>query len=137
MRLTRYSDYAVRVLLYLGAQPDRLCSIGEIAKAHEISQNHLMKVVSDLAAAGYVQTSRGRGGGIRLARPADTIMIGQVLRHTEGEVDLVGCKDCRLAGACRLPGPLDKALAAFFAVLDEYSLADVLGPGALARLGLV
>ncbi|HTQ70336.1 MAG TPA: Rrf2 family transcriptional regulator, partial [Acidocella sp.] len=91
MRLTRFTDYAVRVMLYLAAHEDRLCSIAEIAKSYGISQNHLMKVVSDLAGAGYVQSLRGRGGGIRLARAATDINIGQMVRHTEGKVDLVGC----------------------------------------------
>jgi Rrf2 family nitric oxide-sensitive transcriptional repressor len=126
LRLTRFSDYAIRVMLYLAAHTDRLCSIAEIAKAYDISQNHLMKVVSDLAASGYVQSLRGRGGGIRLARPAPEINIGRLIRHTEGEIDLVGCATCALKGACQLPGPLDLALEAFFAVLERYTLAQVL-----------
>jgi Rrf2 family nitric oxide-sensitive transcriptional repressor len=137
MRLTRFSDYAVRVMLYLATHPDRLCSIGEIAKAYDISQNHLMKVVSDLAAHGYVEALRGRNGGLRLARPAPDINIGRLIRHTEGEIDLVGCSECKLNGACSLPDPLDQALAAFFAVLERYTLADVMGDKAerlLARL---
>src|SRR5262245_28837799 len=73
MRLTRYTDYAMRTLLYLGARPDRLCSIAEVAGAYGVSQNHLMKVVNDLANAGYVESTRGRGGGIRLGRPAEAI----------------------------------------------------------------
>ena len=127
MRLTRFSDYAVRVMLYLAAHTDRLCAIGEIAKAYEISQNHLMKVVSDLAANGYIEALRGRNGGLRLAHPAPDINIGRLIRHTEGEIDLVGCAQCKLMGACRLPDPLDQALNAFFAVLERYTLADVLG----------
>lgn len=126
MRLSRYSDYAVRVLLYLASHPDRLCSIAEIARAYEISQNHLMKVVSDLAVEGYVQALRGRHGGLRLGRPAQEINIGRLIRHTEGEIDLVGCADCKLAGACRLPDPLGQALSAFFEVLERYSLCDVM-----------
>lgn len=128
MRLTRFSDYGVRVMLYLAAHTDRLCSIAEIAKAYNISQNHLMKVVSDLAGNGYVQAQRGRHGGLRLARPAQDINIGKLIRHTEGEIDLVGCAECKLAGACQLPDPLDLALEAFFAVLERYTLSDVLGP---------
>ena len=128
MRLTRFSDYAVRVMLYLATHTDRLCSISEIAKAYDISQNHLMKVVSDLAAHGYIQAQRGRNGGIRLARAAGEINIGRLIRHTEGEIDLVGCGTCKLAGACQLPGPLDLALDAFFAVLERYTLSDVMGP---------
>jgi Rrf2 family nitric oxide-sensitive transcriptional repressor len=134
LRLTRFSDYAVRVMLFLAAQPDRLCSIAEIAKAYDISQNHLMKVVSDLAGNGYIQSLRGRSGGIRLARPAGEINIGKLIRHTEGQIDLVGCAECKLAGACHLPGPLDLALEAFFTVLERYSLADALGAGGGARL---
>jgi Rrf2 family nitric oxide-sensitive transcriptional repressor len=80
-------------MLYLATHPDRLCSIGEIAKAYDISQNHLMKVVSDLAAHGYVEALRGRNGGLRLARPAPDINIGRLIRHTEGEIDLVGCSN--------------------------------------------
>lgn len=138
MRLTRYSDFAVRVMLYLAGHEDRQCSIAEIAQAYDISQNHLMKVVSDLAANGYIQSARGRGGGIRLARPAAEINIGQMIRHTEGAIDLVGCQECRLNGTCLLPGPLHLALEAFFGVLDRYSLADVLddkGRRFLASLG--
>jgi Rrf2 family nitric oxide-sensitive transcriptional repressor len=134
MRLTRFSDYAVRVMLYLAAHPDRLCSIGEIAKAYDISQNHLMKVVSDLASNGYIQSLRGRTGGIRLAAPPPEINIGKLIRHTEGQIDLVGCADCKLRGACALPGPLDLALAAFFSVLENYSLADVMGDKDSAKL---
>ena len=126
MRLTRYSDYAMRVLLYLGRQPDRLCSIAEIAKAYGISQNHLMKVVSDLVSAGYLASVRGRSGGVRLARPANQINLGALIRHTEDDFDLVGCGRCIIAPACGLTLMLDEALAAFLAVLDRYSLADVL-----------
>lgn len=126
MRLTRYSDYAMRVLLYLGRQPERLCSIAEIAKAYGISQNHLMKVINDLVRAGYLESVRGRKGGVRLARPAGEIGIGAVLRHTEQDFDLVGCGVCVIAPACGLTSVLDEAVAAFLAVLDRYTLADVL-----------
>ena len=126
MRLTRYSDYAMRVMLYLGRQPDRLCSIAEIAKAYGISQNHLMKVTNDLVNAGYLTSVRGRGGGIRLARPAAQINVGAIIRHTEDDFDLVGCGGCIIAPACGLTSVLDEALAAFLTVLDGYSLADIL-----------
>jgi len=126
MRLTRYTDYAMRVLLYLGARPDELSSIGEIARAYGISQNHLMKVVNDLARAGYVATVRGRSGGIRLARAAGDINVGEVVRHTEEGFELVDCGSCVIAPACGLTGVLGEALAAFMAVLDRYSLADLL-----------
>jgi Rrf2 family nitric oxide-sensitive transcriptional repressor len=126
MRLTRYTDYAMRVLLYLGAQPEKVCSIGEIARAYGISQNHLMKVAHDLGKAGYVEGVRGRSGGIRLARPAEKINVGAVVRGSEEGFELVECGSCVIAPACRLSGVLDEALAAFMAVLDRYTLADLL-----------
>jgi Rrf2 family nitric oxide-sensitive transcriptional repressor len=126
MRLTRYTDYAIRVLLYLGAQPGKLSSISEIARAYGISQNHLMKVVHDLGKAGYVEGVRGRFGGIRLARPADKINVGTVVRLTEEGFELVECGTCVIAPACGLTGALDEALKAFMAVLDGYTLADLL-----------
>ncbi|TAJ32283.1 MAG: Rrf2 family transcriptional regulator [Reyranella sp.] len=135
MRLTRYTDYAMRVLLYLGAQPDRVCSIGEIAKAYGISQNHLMKVAHDLGKAGYVEGVRGRSGGIRLAKPADRINVGAVVRQTEEGFELVECGSCLIAPACGLTGVLAEALAAFMTVLDRYTLADLLKKrGKLLRL---
>lgn len=127
MRQTRYSDYAMRVLLYLGARPDRLCSIAEIARAYGISQNHLMKVVHNLVKAGYVASERGRFGGIRLGRPAPDINVGEVIRYTEDGFDLVDCGSCLIAPACGLTGALHEALAAFMAVLDGYTLETLLG----------
>jgi len=135
MRLTRYTDYAMRVLLYLGARPDRLCSIAEIAGAYRISQNHLMKVVNDLGRAGYVASVRGRAGGVRLAHDPADINIGAVVRHTEDGFDLVDCGGCVIAPACGLTSALGEALAAFLAVLDGYTLADLLTKRAdMARL---
>lgn len=126
MRLTRYTDYAMRVLLYLGSQPDdRLSSIGDISRGYGISQNHLMKVVNDLVNAGYVESVRGRFGGIRLARAPETINIGQVMRHTEDSFDLVDCGSCVIAPACGLTGVLHEAMAAFMDVLDRYTVADL------------
>ncbi|CAN5486081.1 nitric oxide-sensing transcriptional repressor NsrR [soil metagenome] len=126
MRLTRYTDYAMRVLLHLAARDDGLSSIGEIATLYRISQNHLMKVVQDLGKAGFVRTVRGRGGGIALARPADQIVVGQVVRQTEEGFQLVDCSTCVIAPACSLPRVLNEATAAFIAVLDKYSLEDLL-----------
>ncbi len=126
MRLTRYTDYAMRVLLYLGRQPDKLASIAEVARAYRISQNHLMKVVNDLVNAGYLESVRGRNGGIRLARPPVEINVGALVRHTEDDFDLVNCGSCLIAPACGLTSVLDEALLAFLNVLDSYSLADVL-----------
>ena len=89
MRLTRYTDYAMRVLLYLGTHPDKICSIAEIARTYGVSQNHLMKVVNDLANAGYITSLRGRSGGLKLGRPAEAINIGEVIRHTEEGFELL------------------------------------------------
>lgn len=126
MKLTLFADYSMRVLLYLGARPDRLCSIGEVAQAYGISQNHLMKVVNQLARSGDVESVRGRSGGIRLGRPPEEINIGALIRQTEDGFDLVDCGGCVVAPACGLTGVLKEALGAFLAVLDRYTLADLL-----------
>ncbi len=126
MKLTRYTDYAMRVLMHLGTRDDGLASIAEIARAYSISQNHLMKVVQDLGHVGFVETVRGRNGGIRLGRKPEEINLGALVRHTEGGFDLVDCGHCRIAPACRLTGVLAEATRAFLAVLDRYTLADLL-----------
>jgi Rrf2 family nitric oxide-sensitive transcriptional repressor len=126
MRLTTYTDYSMRVLLYLAARPSRMCSISEISRAYGISQNHLMKVVHGLGKLGYVASARGRTGGIRLALAAEEISIGAVVRQTEDSFDLVDCQRCVISSACGFSGALDEALAAFMAVLDRYTLADLL-----------
>lgn len=126
MRLTRYSDFAMRILLYLAARPDRVCSISEIAGAYGISQNHLMKVAHDLGKAGYVAAARGRAGGLRLGMSAADIRVGELIRHTEDDFDLVDCPNCILSGGCGLSSVLDEAMAAFMAVLDRYTLADLI-----------
>lgn len=132
MRLTRHTDYAIRVLLYLGSQPDRLCSIAEIARAHAISQSHLMKVVSALVRTGYVASVRGRFGGIRLGRSPGEIRIGPVIRATEDRFDLVDCSRCIVAPPCCLADLLQEALAAFMTVLDDHSLIDLMEGESLA-----
>lgn len=142
MRLTRHTDYALRVLLYLGARPDQLCSIADMARAYRISQNHLVKVVHQLGKAGYVAGVRGRYGGIRLARPADQINVGAVIRASETQygaegLALLDCPHCLIAPACGLTGVVDAALAAFFAVLDRYTLADLLGARTDALLAIL
>lgn len=136
MKLTRYTDYALRVLMHLAGRPERLCSIGEIAGAYRISENHLMKVVHDLGQRGFLTTVRGRGGGIRLARPAEAISVGEVVRATEDDCPLVDCTGCALAQApgCRLTGALAQARQAFFTVLDGYSIAEVARRPELAAL---
>lgn len=125
MRLSRHTDYALRVLIHLAAHPDRLASIAEIARVYKISENHLMKVVNLLGRAGFVRTVRGRGGGIALGRPANEIIIGAVIRHSEPDLNLADCGTCLIAPACGLTGALGEALGAFLAVLDRYTLADV------------
>jgi Rrf2 family transcriptional regulator, nitric oxide-sensitive transcriptional repressor len=135
MRLTLYTDYALRVLLYLGTREGELCAISEIAKAYGISQNHLMKIVHDLGKAGYLKSVRGRFGGVELARPAADISVGEVVRRTEEGFELVDCGSCVIAPACGLTGVLAEALTAFMAVLDGYTLADLLAKReALGRL---
>jgi len=130
MRLSSFSDYSLRVLMYLGVQCDRLATIAEIAGVYGISQNHLMKVVHQLGRQGYIETVRGKGGGIRLGKPAAEIPLGELIRQTEGDWALVECfstgTQCQIHGACRLPPILDEALAAMFGVLDSYTLADLL-----------
>lgn len=131
MQLTTFSDYALRVLVYLGLQQDRLATIAEIAHAYKISENHLMKVVHHLAQQGYVETLRGKGGGLRLAHPPEQIGIGRVIRSTEGETSLLECLDaqqiiCCIQPSCRLMGILQEASTAMFAVFDKYTLADLL-----------
>lgn len=125
MRLTRYTDYALRTLIHLTAYNDRLCPIAEISRAYGISQNHLMKVANDLSRAGYVEAVRGRAGGLRLARPAREINVGEVVRHTEEGFDLVDCANCLIAPACGLTGAIGEALTAFLVVLDGYTLDDL------------
>ncbi len=131
MRLTTFSDYSFRVLIYLGAAPDGLATIEQISAAYGISANHLMKVVHRLAQLGYIETVRGKGGGMRLARPPAAINVGEVLRATEDGFALVECMDsreadCRIASACVLKRALGEALAAFLQALDRYTLADLL-----------
>lgn len=127
MRLTRFTDYSLRVLAYLGAHPERTCSIAEIAHAYDISQNHLMKVVHGLRQQGFVKSVRGRSGGVRLARPAGEINVGDLVRRTEDDFRLVDCSECVIAPGCGLIGTLRQALGAFMTVLDNYTLADMVG----------
>ena len=128
MKLTLFTDYSIRVLLYLGARPERLCSIGEVAQAYGVSQNHLMKVVNRLAREGYVESARGRSGGIRLGRAPEEINLGALVRATEDGFELVDCGGCVVAPACGVTGVLGEALAAFLGVLDRYTLAEMLTP---------
>ncbi|MFK3690859.1 Rrf2 family transcriptional regulator [Agrobacterium tumefaciens] len=124
MKLSLYSDYAMRVMIHLAAKDEKV-SIREVADIYDISQNHLMKVVQDLSGAGFIEAVRGRNGGIRLSKPADQINLGTILRHTEKLTDLFVCDGCIIAPACGLPVVLREATAAFVAVFDRYTLADV------------
>nr|WP_106779693.1 Rrf2 family transcriptional regulator [Lysinibacillus timonensis] len=132
MRLTLYTDYSLRVLLYLGIKgPERLSTIKEIADNYHISKNHLMKVTYDLGQLGFIETIRGRGGGIRLAKDPKDINIGEVVRNTEEDFHLVECFNsennlCRISPACQLKNALGEALKAYLQVLDQYTLADFL-----------
>ncbi len=130
MRLSTFSDYSLRVLMYLGVQPDRLATIAEIAAGHGISESHLMKVVHQLGRCGLIETVRGKGGGMRLALAPQNIALGDVIRQTESDFALVECfganAGCRIQGACHLNAILDEALNALFLVLDGYTLADLL-----------
>src|SRR5574343_774394 len=130
MRLSTFSDYSLRVLMYLGAQPDRLATIAEIAAGHGISEAHLMKVVHRLGRGGFIETVRGKGGGMRLALAAKDIGLGDVIRHTESDFTLVDCfadnATCRIQKACCLNAILNQAVKAMFLVLDGYTLADLL-----------
>jgi Rrf2 family nitric oxide-sensitive transcriptional repressor len=131
MKLTSFSDYSLRVLIYLAVRDDSLATIGEIAEAYDISHNHLMKVVHHLGTLGYLETVRGKGGGVRLAMAPEDINIGTLMRETENTTALVECfdpdgSDCAIEPACALRGIMHQALAGFFAVLDGYTLADAL-----------
>lgn len=132
MRLTQWTDYALRVLMYCAAQQERASAptIAEIATAHGISRSHLMKIVMKLSALGWLETTRGRGGGLRLMKPAAEISVGQVVRQMEEDFRMVECFDlatnvCRLEPQCRLKGALQQALKAYMAVLDGFHLSDL------------
>lgn len=130
MRLTTFSDYTLRVLMYLALEPDRLATIPEIAAAYGISENHLMKVVHQLGRAGVVEAIRGRGGGVRLAHAPEDIRLGEIVRASEGSAPIVECfapetNACRIAPVCRLAKILAEAFDALYDTLDGYTLADL------------
>ena len=141
MRLTVYTDYSLRVLMFLAIKGDELATIAEIAKAYAISKNHLMKVAHQLGLAGYVETVRGKGGGLRLAREPQDIVLGEVVRRTEPEMALVPCFDpadvsCAIFSGCVLRGVLSEARGAFLATLDRHTLADLVRPRASLQKSL-
>lgn len=122
MRLTRHTDYALRILLQAAAEPERRLSIAAVAEAQGIARNHAMKVVNELAGAGLLATVRGRGGGFTLGRPADEIIIGEVVRLTEPDLRPADCENCALAESCGLRSMLGDAVRAFLAELDRHTL---------------
>ena len=129
MRLNNFSDLSLRVLLFAAAHRDRLFTIEELASVYSASKGHLMKVVNLLTREGYLVSQRGRAGGLRLGREPEEINLGEVILKTENDFCLVECmrpnNTCILSEKCKLVGPLDKALAAFHAVMGSYTLADV------------
>ncbi|PRH83159.1 RrF2 family transcriptional regulator [Arenimonas caeni] len=131
MKLTDYTDYTLRVLIYLGLHQDELVTIQQVADGYRISKNHLMKIVNQLSQSGVVAATRGRNGGVRLALPPERINIGAIVRATEADFRIVECFDqvnnqCVLSPACRLRAAMHEALEAFFRVLDGLTLADVI-----------
>ena len=138
MRLTVYTDYALRLLMYLALRDDGLATIADVADSYNISKNHLMKVAHQLGVGGYIETVRGRGGGLRLAIPAEEIGLGEVVRRTEPDMALVPCfkpidASCAIRSCCALKDALDKARQAFVEVLDGYTLNDLVRPRASLR----
>ncbi|MGH7933335.1 MAG: RrF2 family transcriptional regulator [Candidatus Binataceae bacterium] len=130
MQLTFYTDYSLRVLMYLALQRGRLVHISDIADRYAISRNHLVKVVHNLARGGYIKSYRGKGGGIELARDPELINVGEVVRYTEGPLQPVECFDfknnrCVISGACGLADVVEEACESFFATLDRNTLADL------------
>ena len=135
MRLTQWTDYSLRMLMYCAIHQERQRppTVGEIAEVHGISRSHLTKIAMTLAAAGLLETTRGRGGGLRLLKPADQIGVGEVVRMTETDFDQVECFDadsnsCRIVSNCRLKNVLVDAVTAYLGVLDRYTVADLIRP---------
>lgn len=131
MRLTRFSDNALRCLMFLGHSDREISTVGEVARRMSMSEDHLLKVVKRLSQLGYVKTIRGRKGGLRLARSPEDINIAEVLRATEDNVAVVPCFDsnhegCSISSVCQLAPAVELALAAFFATLQRYTLADLI-----------
>ncbi|AZR40624.1 MULTISPECIES: RrF2 family transcriptional regulator [Marinobacter] len=130
MHITRYTDYSLRVLIYLALQQERLVTIQQIADSYDISKNHLMKVVHQLTLKGYIESVRGKNGGLRLHRRPEDINIGVLVRETEQDMNLVECfssdNQCCITPVCGLKNILAEALRAFLNTLDQYTLADIL-----------
>ena len=139
MRLTAFTDYSLRMLMFVGATPDGRATIAQVAQAFGISEHHLVKVAHFLGRNGILANTRGRNGGLRLARPANEINLGRLVRLTEGRDLPAECFDprtntCRLAGGCRLQDLLQDAMKEFYAALERYTVADLQSRRGLARL---
>lgn len=141
MRLTAYTNYALRTLMYCALHPDRIVRVEDVSQAYGISRAHLLKAAHQLGQLGYLENVRGRGGGIRLGRPAGAIIIGEVVRHTEPQDEFVECfnpgtNTCPLIGMCKVSLLFRTAVSAFFTELDKVTLADMVanGPALLNRL---
>lgn len=130
MRLTTMTDYAMRLLMYVGQRPERLCTISEVARAYGISEAHLMKITHQLGLAGWLETVRGKGGGMRLGAAPSAINLGAVVRSIEPDFFLVECMgtgdSCMLTGQCKLTGIMNGALQSLMQYLNAYTLADLL-----------
>lgn len=135
MRLTRFTDYALRVLMYVARQSDRVCTMGEIAEFYGISQEHLRKVVHKLVKCGYLNSTRGRGGGIVLAGDAATVRIGDVIVAMEEAMDIIPCQElkCVMLPGCSLQSALALGLRAFVDAMNDITLADLLSNRAMER----
>lgn len=142
VKLTLYTDYSLRVLLYLASKSEETATITEISEFYNISRNHLVKVVHSLGIHEFITTSRGRNGGLRLARPATEILLSDVVRKTEPDMDLLECfnpktDNCVISPTCRLKSMLYEGRSAFMAVLEKSTLADMAKPALLSRSGQV
>ena len=142
MRLTQYSNFTLRTLQLVALRAPAIVTVDDVARAHRISKAHLVKVAAELARRGYIESIRGRHGGMRLARPAESITVGEIVRWTEAPLELVECfnpetNTCPLLGACHLSRGLQRALRAFLSVLDDLTIADIAlnRDALLARLG--
>lgn len=143
MRLTQYSNFTLRTLQLVALRAPGIVTVEDVARAHRISKAHLVKVAAELSRRGYIEAIRGRHGGMRLARPADGITVGEIVRWTEAPLELVECfnpdtNTCPLLGACHLSRGLQRALRAFLSVLDDLTIADIAynKDALLARLGV-
>ncbi len=130
MHLTQYTNFALRTLQFVALHDPALVTVDDVSRAHRISKAHLVKVAHELGQRGYVQTTRGRRGGMRLSRPADQITVGEIIRWTEAPLQLVECfnpvtNTCPLEGVCHLSRGIQRALRAFLSVLDDLTIADI------------